>query len=341
MNGFTKTKMNQRKMLNRDRKECVIMSEAVEKFCSEIGAKRQESHIGYPNCGTLYTCVNNMWNVHYWQYETDLFTVSIHDIFVREEIVQQFDWEDYPEYKKSICSSYIISAHGEILTPYKPFCDQMLLIWVNSGSDFRYCLHAGFPYRSVDFEFKQEFIRKYFEDLCGVYKENLFDVFAYSTIKVPKGLSKISEEIISLKKDPGIETLYLESKAKEWASIILEAYFEQKQKEPMNAHDKEGILNVANYINDHYSLEIKQDFLAQIAFMSPTKLRECFKKEFNMTITEYTQRKRISMAEVLLFTTDLPIREVARSVGYTSHSRFSSLYYKYMGMYPSDVRSNR
>ena len=45
-----------------------------------------------------------------------------------------------------------------------------------------------------------------------------------------------------------------------------------------------------------------------------------------MTITEYIQQLRMALAEQLLMTTQLEIKEVAIAVGYTSHSRFSSLF---------------
>ena len=73
--------------------------------------------------------------------------------------------------------------------------------------------------------------------------------------------------------------------------------------------------------------------------MSKTKLKNAFKLKYNMTITEYTQRRRMSMAEQLLETPHLSIKDVALTVGYQSHSRFSSLFKKYMGIYPYEIRN--
>ncbi|MDO5755082.1 MAG: AraC family transcriptional regulator [Tissierellia bacterium] len=57
-----------------------------------------------------------------------------------------------------------------------------------------------------------------------------------------------------------------------------------------------------------------------------------------MTITEYTQRKRISMAEHLILSTDLTIGNIAKSVGYQSHSRFSKLFKRYKGFSPIEFK---
>lgn len=46
----------------------------------------------------------------------------------------------------------------------------------------------------------------------------------------------------------------------------------------------------------------------------------------------------MSLAEQLLTTTQLEIKEVAIAVGYHSHSRFSSLFKKYIGVYPHDIK---
>lgn len=57
-----------------------------------------------------------------------------------------------------------------------------------------------------------------------------------------------------------------------------------------------------------------------------------------MTITEYIQEQRMNLAEHLLTTTQLEIKEVANAVGYKSHSRFSSLFKKYIGVYPHKLK---
>ncbi len=319
----------------------MTINESVRKACIEFGMKEEENHRGVPNCGALFHMENNEESLRYWIYETDLFIVSIHDMFSKQEKIFEFDWKDYPTWEKSISSSYTITAHGEILSPYKSFCDHMFVVWANTEKACRCCLHGGFRYQSVDFAFKEEFIETYFEGWFGCDKKTIVDKVLFSTFQVPKRIEEIAMEVLSLKKEPRIEELMLESKAKEWASIMLETYVLEHNKVMLNDNDKEGIRNVAKYIDDHFAMEIKQKFLAQLAYMSPTKLRECFKQEYNMTITEYIQRKRISMAEVMLCNTDYPIKEVARLVGYTSHSRFSSLYFKYMGMYPSEVRLHK
>lgn len=317
------------------------MIQSEKNFCEKLGMKIKKVHVGYPNIGELWTIEKEKQSMRYWQYESDLYRVSIHDMFIFEETVMSFKWSDFPHLYNGINSSYIISAHGEMLTPYRPFCDHTMMIWSKKVNEMKYALHAGFPYLSVDFEFKKEFLDEYFVELCEIDREKITEVFNYCSVKVPAGIKEIADSILKLHKNPKVEKIFLESKAKEWASIVLDTYYQEIQKEPLSERDLEGVENVANYIDDHYTKDIKQEFLAQIAFMSKTKLRGLFKEVYGMTMTEYIQRRRISMAELLLLTTDLRIKDISCSVGYTSSSRFTELYYKYMGMYPSDVKRRR
>ncbi len=87
------------------------------------------------------------------------------------------------------------------------------------------------------------------------------------------------------------------------------------------------------------------DISTSIPFKYITKSRyicinsASFKKKNNLSITEFTQRKRMNIAEQLLLNTDLEIRYIAKTVGYTSPSRFSKLYKRFKGVYPREVKS--
>ena len=62
---------------------------------------------------------------------------------------------------------------------------------------------------------------------------------------------------------------------------------------------------MANYLDDHYALDVSQQTLEKIASMSGTKLKKLFKQKYQLSITEYSQRRRVNMAETLLLNTSL------------------------------------
>ena len=106
--------------------------------------------------------------------------------------------------------------------------------------------------------------------------------------------------------------IFFEAKAQEWLSITLNAYEDRIVKKTLTKADDTAIENVARYIEDHYSLHISQKFLEKMSAMSGTKLKSLFKEKYKMTITEFTQRKRMNIAENLLLSTDLPISNIAQ-----------------------------
>ncbi|WP_085532469.1 helix-turn-helix transcriptional regulator [Anaeromassilibacillus sp. Marseille-P3371] len=72
--------------------------------------------------------------------------------------------------------------------------------------------------------------------------------------------------------------------------------------------------------------------------MGKTKLQTNFKQYNCCTLTEYLQQSRISQAGHLLSDTDLNIGQIAKTVGYTSASRFAKLFRKSTGLLPGEFR---
>ena len=102
--------------------------------------------------------------------------------------------------------------------------------------------------------------------------------------------------------------------------------------------DIENLQIVAAYLSDHYAFDIPLERLTQIACMGTTKLKSCFKKYYDCTITEYVQQRRMSQAEYLLAYTELTVGQVAQTVGYSTSSRFAELFRKSTGLLPLEYR---
>ncbi|MCM8710332.1 response regulator [Clostridium sp. SYSU_GA19001] len=92
------------------------------------------------------------------------------------------------------------------------------------------------------------------------------------------------------------------------------------------------------YISDHISEEITRDDIASFVFLNPDYLNRIFKKETNMSISEYLQQERFNIARELLAKTDFPVSSIAVKVGYTNFSHFAKMFKKYTGMNPMEYR---
>ena len=271
----------------------------------------------------------------YWFYEGENFTIDIHDVFIKKEIIHtSFSGLDH---FYSFYSSYLVTANGECFNPYQNLSSNSLyVINTKNSKNYRFILHKNSPYLGIGINFNQSMIEEclssYKNKVCNY--ENLF--FNTNTI-INKPLERIAKDILNCKMISPAAEIFFESKAKEWLSITIDAFL-NKYNNPISIADDEALEIVANYIDDHYATSISQKTLEKISTMSGTKLKKLFKQKYQCTITEYTQRRRMNMAEVLLLNSSLKIQDIAEAVGYSSHSKFSTCFKKYKGMYPKDIK---
>lgn len=274
----------------------------------------------------------------YWFYEGDEFIIDVHDFYIREEVIQNstYSMADYV----SIYSSYIVSANGERFSPYKTLTANSLctLDFDNIRDDFVFLLHENCYYLAVSIGFKRELLEKHLSSI-NINPESFYSsLLETNQIVLTKSLEKVALEILNCKMDTPAAEFFFNAKANEWISIVIDTYLNRK-KYKIESDDNKALEDVVRFLDDHFAMNVNQETLEKISKMSGTKLKNLFKEKYGQSITEYTQRKRMNVAETLLLNTDLPIKEIAESVGYTSHSKFSIYYKRYKGKLPSEVRN--
>ena len=72
--------------------------------------------------------------------------------------------------------------------------------------------------------------------------------------------------------------------------------------------------------------------------MSETKLKDCFRRQFGCSVTQYIQARRMSQAEHLLIDTAFTMGQIAQMISYTTSSRFAELFKKSTGILPVEYR---
>ncbi|GEM_PF-65466 len=305
-------------------------------FLEKLGWKSCQNCKKYSPSGKTFCAQNENFDGIYWYYETEQFIIDIHDFFIKKEHMVHFFSGMSPF--MSFISTYIKSANGEYFNPYQALTSNTMFVMNIERTDVRFLLHANFPYVSVGINFKDKMIEEYISCHLNPECTSIYNVFFETRELLTKPLGKLANSILNCNMNSPAAEIFLEAKAKEWLSITLDAYFNKAKARPISKSDEKAIENVASYINDHYALALSQELLEKIAMMSGTKLKNVFKQKYQMSITEYAQRKRMNIAETLLSTTELEIRDIAKSVGYSSHSRFTTLFKKYKGVYPREVK---
>ncbi len=93
-----------------------------------------------------------------------------------------------------------------------------------------------------------------------------------------------------------------------------------------------------NYIENNLHRDISIEEICRELRVGRTKLYEIFRNELKVGISKYILHRRMHKAKKLLKTTDLPIAEIAHSVGFADYNYFSRIYKKTYGKAPKYYR---
>lgn len=107
------------------------------------------------------------------------------------------------------------------------------------------------------------------------------------------------------------------------------------------SNEKANVLMVVirRYIMDYYNTGTLNELADQIGY-TPASLSRIIKKFSGYTFKELQTRQRMLIATGKLRTTNLPIVEIAASVGYENQSFFYKQFNKEHGMTPNEFRKN-
>lgn len=106
--------------------------------------------------------------------------------------------------------------------------------------------------------------------------------------------------------------------------------------------ESEGIsprtLKIKDYMLEHLSEKMTIQLLCRKFLVSPTFLKENFRRAYGVPIHTWLIQQRIKRGRELLCTTQMTIREIAQAVGYESISQFHTAFKGYYGMAPGQYR---
>ena len=98
------------------------------------------------------------------------------------------------------------------------------------------------------------------------------------------------------------------------------------------------MLEVKTYVQSHLSEKITIQLLCKQFSVSPTCLKEDFRRTFGTSIHRWLVEQRIRRARELICTTRMPIQQVALAVGYEGMSQFNAAFKRRYGMTPGQFR---
>lgn len=100
----------------------------------------------------------------------------------------------------------------------------------------------------------------------------------------------------------------------------------------------ERLKRVIDYIHGHIADDIDIDVLAGEACITKPYLIRIFKRELGTSPLQYINNKKVERAQLLLYTTNMPVKEVAYALGFSDHSYFIRMFRKMSGLTPQEYR---
>ncbi|MBB6714812.1 helix-turn-helix domain-containing protein [Clostridium gasigenes] len=186
--------------------------------------------------------------------------------------------------------------------------------------------------------------KKYFDEVIKPNFPNTIDfdsfITNYTYSYLPLEIASIIQQLRSLSESRSLTPIYLESKILECIAIIYnELYFSQENAFTNQLNYGKIKIGKDRYItltaSDANSLKKAYDILtkeacnpptikslSKMVFLNEQKLKAGFLSKYHMTISEYTDSIRMSIAENLLSTTELSVDEISKMIGYNYSSNF-------------------
>lgn len=202
--------------------------------------------------------------------------------------------------------------------------------------------------------------KKYLDEIIKPAFPDVIDfqsfISNYTYHYLPLDIAKIIEELRSLGEKQTLTPLYLESKLLGCLALIQN----ELSSSPENAFTNQldyGYIQIGKdrrislTATDIHALQKAHDILSENpcnpptikalskeVFLNEQKLKAGFKAKYHMSISEYTTSLKITMAETLLSTTELPIEEIAKTLGYSHSGNFVKMFKKAHGKTPLAFR---
>ena len=97
---------------------------------------------------------------------------------------------------------------------------------------------------------------------------------------------------------------------------------------------------VINYIDEHYREKIYIEELSAMINVSPDYFTKMFKESIGKTPIDYINGMRVNSAMELLCTTEMPMTEIADSIGFCNPNYFHKIFKQYMMTSPLAYRKS-
>ena len=202
--------------------------------------------------------------------------------------------------------------------------------------------------------------KRYFDEILKPNFSNIIDfknfIYNYTYRYLPLEIAAIIQQLRSLDQSNSLTPLYLESKILESIALISKEIHSspentftnqlsygdiligKNRKVTLTASDNNAIQKAHEILTKEACNPPTIKSLSKIVFLNEQKLKAGFSAKYHMSISQYTNSIRMTIAENLLSTTDLTIDEISKMVGYNYSGNFINMFKKVHGKTPLAFR---
>lgn len=175
-----------------------------------------------------------------------------------------------------------------------------------------------------------------------IIQSNAYPTFFPSEIIEKSTIPKVFSEMISEteEKNYGYELSVLSDAYKIFIWIL--RYWQKNgfsESEEMDKEKFEAYQKIQDYVHKNYRNNISVKELSRYCNMSYSSFYSFFKKTMGQNFTDYLTKIRISEAEKLLATTQMPISQISKETGFATSSYFVSQFKKIKKITPKQFRT--
>ena len=108
---------------------------------------------------------------------------------------------------------------------------------------------------------------------------------------------------------------------------------------PANTSES-AVKTSVEYIRKHYSEDLNAEILAKRCHLSTSYFYRIFTQVTDISPNEFITKTRLTAAQSLLASCDMPIVDIAERCGFNSQSYFSYIFKHHFGITPNEFRKN-
>lgn len=249
-----------------------------------------------------------------------------------------FYWHYHPEYELVYVEAMTGIRHvGQHISSFMD--SDLVLIGPNIPHlNFDYGIETD--YHQVVVQLKQNFLGNAFVDTPEF--ASIDTLFAKASMGLSfSGETKrvVAEKLKGMREQPPFEQLLELLKVFQLLAVSKEvtALNTTDTSVKLFLDDKIRMGSIYKYIHEHYNSEPDVNVVAASVHLSTPAFCRYFRKQTNMTFTDFVNQYRITQAKTLLLK-GLSVSETCYEVGFESLSHFNKLFRKLVGLNPSAMK---